>query len=71
MSDVQATIGAPVDLVLPRHAAVALSTNTGEPLLGQGSKDPVSKGLQGLVERFLPQARAQRNRFGRRRAGAR
>jgi pilus assembly protein CpaE len=71
MSDVQATIGAPVDLVLPRHAAVALSTNTGEPLLGQGSKDPVSKGLQGLVERFLPQARAQRSRFGRRRAGAR
>jgi pilus assembly protein CpaE len=69
--DVEDTIGAPLDLVLPRHNAVPLSTNTGVPLLQAGGKDPVTRGLQTLLQQFLPPAPARRGVFGRRRAGAR
>jgi pilus assembly protein CpaE len=71
MEDVEDTIGAPLDLVLPRHNAVPLSTNTGVPLLQAGGKDPVTRGLQTLLQQFLPPAPARRGVFGRRRAGAR
>jgi pilus assembly protein CpaE len=71
MEDVEDTVGAPFDLVLPRHNAVPLSTNTGVPLLQQGGKDPVTRGLSTLLERFLPPVPVRRGVFGRRRAGAR
>jgi pilus assembly protein CpaE len=70
MEDVEDTVGAPLDLVLPRHNAVPLSTNTGVPLLQQGGKDPVTRGLATLLERFLPPVPVRRGVFGRRRAGA-
>jgi pilus assembly protein CpaE len=70
LADVERTLGAPLDVVLPRHDAVPLSTNTGVPLLEKGGKDPVTRGLQSLVERLAPQAPAARGR-GRRRAGSR
>lgn len=54
VQDVEATIGAPVDIVLPRSRTVPFSTNKGVPLLQDGSRDGVAKGLRQLVERFKP-----------------
>jgi pilus assembly protein CpaE len=71
MEDVEITVGAPLDLVLPRHNAVPLSTNTGVPLLQTAGKDPVTRGLQTLLQLFLPPVEPRRGVFGRRRAGAR
>ncbi len=55
LADVVTTIGAPLDVVLPRSKAVSLSTNTGVPLLESGTRDAVSKGLEALLSRLLPQ----------------
>ncbi|MCO4236035.1 AAA family ATPase [Pseudarthrobacter raffinosi] len=52
LQDVEATIGCPVDVVLQRSRAVPFSTNKGVPLLQEGTRDPVTKGLRQLVERF-------------------
>ncbi|MCZ2804469.1 AAA family ATPase [Modestobacter sp. VKM Ac-2983] len=71
LADIERTVGATLDLVLPRHAAVPLSTNTGVPLLLKGGKDPVTRGLQTLVGRVAPAAAAANGRRGRRRVGAR
>jgi pilus assembly protein CpaE len=54
LKDVEATVGAPVDVVLPRSKNLPYSTNKGVPVLQDGSKDPASKGLRQLVERFRP-----------------
>lgn len=54
LQDVEATIGCPVDVVLPRSHAVPYSTNKGVPLLQESSRDAVAKGLRKLVERFDP-----------------
>ena len=71
LADVEQTLGSALDVVLPRHDAVPLSTNTGVPLLEKGGKDPVTRGLQSLVQRLAPQTATPRGRHGRRRAGAR
>jgi pilus assembly protein CpaE len=72
MKDIETTIGAPLDLVLPRSSAVPMSTNTGVPLLQTGGRDPVAKGLQTLLSRFVPPAAPVRTGwFGRLKAGAR
>jgi pilus assembly protein CpaE len=55
LADVVTTIGAPLDVVLPRSKAVSLSTNTGVPLLESGTRDAVAKGLETLLARLLPQ----------------
>ncbi|WP_426990061.1 AAA family ATPase [Pseudarthrobacter sp. Y6] len=52
LQDVEATIGCPVDVVLPRSRAVPFSTNKGVPLLQEGTRDAATKGLRQLVERF-------------------
>ena len=54
LQDVEATIGCPVDVVLPRSRAVPFSTNKGIPLLQDGSRDAAAKGMGQLVERFKP-----------------
>lgn len=58
VQDVEATIGAPVDVSIPRSKAVAFSTNRGIPVLQDGRKDPAVKGLKQLVNRFDPAWRA-------------
>ncbi|MFD1214471.1 CpaE family protein [Arthrobacter sp. GCM10027362] len=69
VQDIEAVLGAPVDVVIPRSRAVAYSMNKGEPLLQDGSRDPAAKALRRLVERFDP-ARADQQRRGlHRRAG--
>lgn len=54
VQDVESTIGAPVDVSIPRSRAIALSTNRGVPLLQETRKDPAAKCLHGLVQRFQP-----------------
>lgn len=54
LQDVEATIGCPVDIVLPRSRAVPFSTNKGVPLLQDGSRDPAARGMGQLVDRFKP-----------------
>ena len=44
LQDVEATIGAPVDVVLPRSRTLPFSTNKGVPVLQDGSRDPAGKG---------------------------
>ena len=73
LADIEATLGSSLDVVLPRSSAVPLSTNTGVPMLmAAAGRDQVARGLQTLVERFLPEpAAAPRRVLGRLRAGAR
>ncbi len=54
VEDLESTIGAPVDISIPRSRAIALSTNRGIPLLQDQRKDPAAKCLHGLVQRFHP-----------------
>ncbi|MGP0224884.1 AAA family ATPase [Paenarthrobacter sp. NCHU4564] len=54
VQDVESTVGAPVDVSIPRSKAVALSTNRGIPVLQEATKDPAVKGLNQLVQRFNP-----------------
>lgn len=62
VQDVESTIGAPVDVSIPRSRAVAVSTNRGIPLLQDPRRDPAVKGLRQLVERFTPAWREKAQR---------
>lgn len=62
VQDLESTIGAPVDVSIPRSRAVALSTNRGIPVLQEQAKDPATKGLNQLVDRFNPVWRAKSQR---------
>ncbi|MFI8589909.1 CpaE family protein [Dietzia maris] len=53
-ADAEATIGAGVDLVLPRSKAVPVSVNQGLPLLQSDTRDPMTKQLRKLVDQFTP-----------------
>lgn len=68
LKDVEATVGAPVDVVLPRSKSLPFSTNKGVPVLQDGSRDPASKGLRQLVERFKPEWEARPHKRLHRRA---
>lgn len=68
LQDVEATIGAPVDVVLPRSRTLPFSTNKGIPLLQDGSRDPAIKGLRQLVDRFKPNWEARPHKRLHRRA---
>jgi len=65
--DIEASIGAPVDVSIPRSRSVAFSTNRGIPVLQQAKADRTIKGFQRLVQRFDPQWRAQPARKAHRR----
>ena len=54
VADVEATIGAAVDVRLPRSGAIQASVNQGLPLLQHGRRDQMTKQLRGLVNRFAP-----------------
>lgn len=68
LRDVEATIGAPVDIVLPRSRNLPFSTNKGVPLLQDNSRDPATKGLRQLVDRFKPNWEARPHKKLHRRA---
>lgn len=67
VTDVEATVGAPVDVSIPRSKAVAYSTNRGVPLLQNSRRDPAIKAFQRLVERFNPAWRLKAQRQQHRR----
>lgn len=67
VQDVEATVGAPVDVSIPRSKAVAYSTNRGVPVLQDSRRDPAIKGLTRLVERFNPAWRLKAQRQQHRR----
>ncbi|WP_028269546.1 AAA family ATPase [Arthrobacter sp. UNC362MFTsu5.1] len=55
VQDVEATIGVPIDAVVPRSRTLPYSTNRGIPVLQSTSRDSATKGLKKLVDRFDPQ----------------
>lgn len=67
VQDVESTIGAPVDVSVPRSRAVAFSTNRGVPVLQEAKKDPAVKRLNQLVDRFSPAVQAKGQRKSHRR----
>jgi pilus assembly protein CpaE len=71
VADVAATLGRDVDLVLPRSRAVPASVNLGVPVLQSGVRDPITKPLRSLVERFKTDERAPERRRGRHFGGTR
>ncbi|GAB2764877.1 AAA family ATPase [Sinomonas soli] len=67
--DVEATIGVPVDVSVPRSKLVAFSTNRGIPVLQASRKDRATAALGQVVERISPTAKpkaAARRRAHRR-----
>ena len=67
VQDVEATIGVPIDTVIPRSRNLPFSTNRGVPVLQGTAKDSAFKGLKKLVERFDPRlATAPQNKLHRR-----
>ncbi|OUM40046.1 AAA family ATPase [Arthrobacter sedimenti] len=62
VQDVEATLGAPVDISIPRSRALSLATNRGVPLLQENVRDPATKNLRSLVQRFDHQWRAKSQR---------
>jgi pilus assembly protein CpaE len=67
VADIEATIGAPVDVSIPRSKAVAVSTNRGIPVITSARNDRASKSLQRLIQRFDPAYRAETQRKAHRR----
>jgi pilus assembly protein CpaE len=55
-SDIEATIGTGVDVMLPRSKAAPASVNLGVPLLQSGTRDPMTKQLRKLVGHFTSTA---------------
>lgn len=53
-TDVEATIGAAVDMMIPRSKGAVASVNQGIPLLQNDRRDPVTTQLRQLVGRFTP-----------------
>lgn len=62
VQDIEATLNAPVDVSIPRSRALSLSTNRGVPILQEEVRDPATKGLRNLVQRFDPAWRAKSQR---------
>jgi pilus assembly protein CpaE len=71
VADAEATIGTGVDLVIPRSKAIPTSVNLGVPLLQTGGRDPITKRLRTLVDRYAPpdprDTRGRGRHFGGRR----
>ncbi|MEX5297861.1 AAA family ATPase [Kocuria sp. CPCC 205292] len=54
VQDIEATLRAPVDHVVPRTRMAAYATNRGEPLLQHAPKDKAARQLRALVTSFAP-----------------
>ena len=65
VADVEATIGTGVDLQLPRSKSVPTSVNLGVPLLQSGTRDPMTKKLNTLVDHYTGSGRRDRRTRGR------
>ena len=70
VADVEATIKAAVDIVIPQATVVPVSVNQGIPLLQSDLRDPVTRSLRQVVDRLAPVDEAPRkSRFGMRMKG--
>ncbi|MGV0111086.1 MULTISPECIES: AAA family ATPase [unclassified Arthrobacter] len=67
VQDIEATLAAPVDVSIPRSRALTLATNRGVPLLQDKVRDPATKSLNDLVQRFDHAWRAASQRKAHRR----
>lgn len=67
VSDVEATIGLPVDIALPSSRAVPLAMNQGIPVVETEPRSAVSRQLVQLAERFAPVTAGRSTGFLRRR----
>ncbi len=52
VQDVEATVGLPVDIILPWSRTLPFSTNAGVPLIQDNRRDPALKGLRNLIALF-------------------
>ena len=52
--DIQATVGLPIDVQVPSSRAVPLSMNQGSPIVLSDPRNPVSRNLGTLIDRFAP-----------------
>lgn len=66
VQDIEASLAAPIDIAIPRSKALSYSTNRGVPVLQDDTKDPATKSLKVLVQRFDPQLREKRRKLHRR-----
>ncbi|WP_430648047.1 AAA family ATPase [Agromyces sp. GXS1127] len=63
--DVQAIIGTPIDVLVPRSTAVVLASNEGAPLIHHDVRDPAAKAFRAVVQRIDPSAVPTRRRIHR------
>jgi pilus assembly protein CpaE len=61
--DVEAVVGLPVNIVVPRAAQVYVSANRGVPVLLDKKGGPAAKAMRKLVKRFDRSAREPGNAF--------
>ncbi|KAA1379669.1 AAA family ATPase [Aeromicrobium fastidiosum] len=67
IKDVEAVIGAPVDVVLPRSKELPLASNRGVPLMVTAKSGPFVKSVKSLAKRIFDRARAAEQKRGHRR----
>jgi MinD-like ATPase involved in chromosome partitioning or flagellar assembly len=68
VKDAEHILGAPVDIEVPRSAAVLLASNKGLPLIDDDPRDPASRALRALVAQIAPEAGDARAKKRRRSA---
>lgn len=66
VQDIEASLAAPIDIAIPRSKVLSYSTNRGIPVLQDEAKDPATKSLKSLVQRFDPQMKEKRRKLHRR-----
>ena len=72
VEDIEATIGASFDVLIPSHRSVPISMNQGVPILEGGDPSPVAGPLWQLVDVFAPVSNAPAaNAVGEQRRGSR
>ena len=67
IKDVEAVLGSPVDVVVPRSKELPLASNRGVPLLLSAKSGPVVKPLKSLARRIFDRARAAEEKHTHRR----
>lgn len=67
IKDVEAVIGGPVDVVLPRSKELPLASNRGVPLLVSSKSGPFVKSIRALGQRIFDRARAAERKVGHKR----
>ncbi len=67
--DIEATIGVPIDVVIPRSRELAHSTNQGEPLVQTTTRGAAAKALRRLSDLFDPEQSGKAKKGVHKRAG--